>query len=215
MDRLVAAGPRKRRATNTGRTRPVGTQDRPRGLVATSLAASGGALLYALYRGYYGLGGTAGMFGSPASAAQWRSINLVAAATLLVVALVPVIALPLWRRPRPRRVLLASCWVLAVGLIMHGLVADTQRVLSLLGVVDLEYPFFTTVNSHAADIQDLVLNETWFLAEGLLWGAVALIALGPSPARRWWVRTAVAAISALTATGLLSALHVIDRVVIF
>ena len=39
------------------------------------LIAGGWALLYAAYRGYYALGGTAGMFGTPVSFSQWRFIN--------------------------------------------------------------------------------------------------------------------------------------------
>jgi hypothetical protein len=175
----------------------------------------GCGLLYAVYRGYYGLGGTAGMFGTPASPAQFRAVNLVAAAMLLAIAVLPVAALPLWPRRWPRRILLASCWVLAVGFVMHGLVSDTQRVLSLAGVVHLHYPFFAAIDKHAADIQDLVFNETWFLAEGLLWGVLALTVLGPSPLRRRWAGAAIAAIAALTATGVLSTLHVIGRIVIF
>lgn len=188
---------------------------RPPGLVAISVVTGGCGLVYAAYRGYYGLGGTAGMFGTPASPAQWRAVNLVGAAMLLAVALLPVAALPLWKRRWPRRVLLASGWVLAVGFVMHALVSDTQRVLSLAGVVHLRYPFFTAIDTHAADIQDLVFNETWFLAEGLLWAALALRVLGPSPARRWWAGTAFVATAALTATGVLSTLHVIGRIVIF
>lgn len=184
------------------------------GLVAISLVTGGCALVYAAYRGYYGLGGTAGMFGTPASPAQWRAVNLAAAGMLLAVALLPVAALPLWSRQRPRRVLLASCWVFAVGFVMHALVSDIQRVLSLAGVLQLRYPFFTAIDTRAADLQDLVFNETWFLAEGLLWAMLALTVLGPSPARRWWAGTAIAATGALTATGLLSSLHVIGRLVI-
>jgi hypothetical protein len=39
----------------------------PAGLVAVSVTASGWALLYALYRGYDGFGGTIGLIGTPAS----------------------------------------------------------------------------------------------------------------------------------------------------
>jgi hypothetical protein len=206
----------KRSAGRAGLVPPGGPQrHRPSGLAAISLVTGGCGLVYAAYRGYYGLGGTAGMFGTPASPAQWRAINLGAAAMLLAVALLPVAALPVWQYRRPRRVLLASCWLLAVGFAMHALVSDTQRGLSLAGVVRLRYPFFAAIDKHAADIQDLVFNETWFLAEGLLWGILALKVLGPSPARRWWAGTAITATTALTATGLLSTLHVIGRVVIF
>jgi hypothetical protein len=188
---------------------------RPPGLLAVSLAASGLGLVYAAYRGYYALGGTAGMFGTPASTAQWRAINLVGAVLLLAVALLPLAALALWRRRWPRRVLLGSCWVLAVGFVMHALVSDIQRALSLAGLVHLRYPYFAAIDTRAADIQDLVFNETWFLATGLLWAVLALLVLGPSAARRWWSGTAIAATAALTATGVLSTLHVIGRVVIF
>ena len=52
---------------------------RPSGPATVSLVAAGWALLYALYRGDYGLGGTVGMFGTPTSWTEWRQINLVAA----------------------------------------------------------------------------------------------------------------------------------------
>jgi hypothetical protein len=125
-----------RRAGRAERLPLTGSQRRlPRGLVAVSLVTSGVGLLYAVYRGYYGLGGTAGMIGRPASWAEFRLINLVAATVLLVVALLPVAALPLWRHPRLRRLLLALCWVLADGLVMHALIDDTQRVLDMTGIV--------------------------------------------------------------------------------
>jgi hypothetical protein len=198
-------------------TTAAAQQPRPRrpGLLAVSLMISGCGLLYAVYRGYYGFGGTIGMFGRPSSQPEWQAINLAAAAILLVVALLPLAALPLWRRPRLRRVLLGMCWLFTVGFVMHALVDDTQRMLSLVGGLHLDYPFFTTVDKRAADIQDLAFNETWFAAEGLLWGILALIILGPSPARRWWIGTAITAVVALTSIGLLSALHITGRVIVF
>jgi hypothetical protein len=192
----------------------VSRELRPSLLVPLSLVASGWAFLYALYRGYYGLGGTVGMFGTPVSQAQWRAVNLIGAAILLVIALLPIAALPLWPRPRLRPVLLALCWLLAVGFVTHALIDDIQRVLSLAGVLQIDYPLFTTVNRRAADLQDLIFNETWFLIEGLLWGALAWISLGRSPARRWWTGTAIAAIAVLTLIGLLSAFGVIGKFIV-
>lgn len=197
--------------------RPRPARPRPRGLVAVSLLLSGCGLPYALYRGYYGLGGTFGAVGRMVSASEWRAINLGAAAVLVVLALLPAAALPAWRRPRPRAMLLGLCWVLATGLVMHGLIMDTQRVLSLAGALHIRYPgpsVWETFNGRAADIEDLAWNETWFLADGLLWGALAWMALGRSPARRWWTGTAVAATAALTLIGLLSAFGVIGRFVV-
>lgn len=75
--------------------------------------------------------------------------------------------------------------------------------------------FWATVNRHTADIQDLLFNETWFLAEGLLWGILALIGLGRSPARRWWTGTALAPIAVVPSIGLLSAFDVAGKIVIF
>lgn len=189
----------------------------PAGLVAVSVAASGWALLYTLYRGYYGFGGTAGMIGQPASPAEFRAINLIGAAVLLALAVLPMVMLPGWRRAGLRRVLLAVCWVLAAGLVMHALVQDIQRVLSLAGALHIHYPpaQWVTVNRHRADVQDLAFNETWFLAEGVLWGVLGWIVLGRSPARRWWVGTALAAIGVMTLVGMLAAYGVIGRLVVY
>jgi hypothetical protein len=97
---------------------------------------------------------------------------------------------------------------------MHALVDDAERVLSLTGRLELDYPIFTTVNRRAADLQDLVFNETWFLTEGILWGVLAWIGLGRSPGRRWWVGTAVVAVAALTSIGLLSAFGVVGTFIV-
>jgi hypothetical protein len=201
-------------ATRQGRTDERGSRPRrrhPPGRIAVSLVITCLGVLYALYRGYYAFGGTVGMVSRPASQAEWRAINLTGAVIVLVLALLPVVMLPLWARPRLRAVLLAVCWLLAVGYIMHGVVQDAQRVLSLAGGLRIHYPGSVSVNRHAADVQDLAFNETWFLAEGFLWAALAWIGLGRSPARRWWTGTALAAIAVLTAVGLLSAFGVIGR----
>jgi hypothetical protein len=181
-----------------------------------SLAIAGSSLLYAIYRAYYGFGGTAGMVGRVTDQSVWHLINLAAAGMLLVVAALPLAALPLWRSPSLRRVLLALCWAVAVGVVMHALIDDTQRVLSLAGVLDIRYPasLWASMDTNTADIQDLVFNETWFLAEGLLWGALAVTALGSSRARRWWLATAAGATALMTAFGLLSAFGVIGRAVV-
>jgi hypothetical protein len=182
-----------------------------------SVAASGWALLYALYRGYYGLGGTIGMIGTPASPAEFRTLNLIGALALLALAVLPIAMLPGWRRAGLRRVLLAVCWVLAVGLVMHALVQDIQRVLSLAGALRLYYPpsVWVSVNRHLADVQDLAFNETWFLAEGVLWGVIGWIGLRGSPARRWWAGTALAAVGVMTLVGMLTVYGVIGRTVVF
>jgi hypothetical protein len=144
-------------------------------LTWVSLVAGGWAFLYALYRGYYAVGGTVALPGTLASPGQFQLINAVAAALLLGAAILPVVTLPLWSRCHPRWVLLGLCWVVAVGCCMHALIDVTERVLSLAGLLDIHYPatIWASVDSRAADLQDLLFNEPWFLLEGLAWGALA------------------------------------------
>jgi hypothetical protein len=183
--------------------------------VAASRLAAAWAFLYALYRGYYALGGTVGMFGIPVSESQWRLINAVGAAILLVGAAAPLVLLRWWRRPRMRTALLALCWIVTVGCVMHALIDATQRVLSLAGMLTMNLPFWATIDQRQSDLQDLLLNEPWFLIEGLLWGAIAWTAgLGRSRRRGVWVSSAVTAIVALTAVGLLSAFGVIGKLIV-
>jgi hypothetical protein len=63
-------------------------------------------------------------------------------------------------------------------------------------------------------LQDLFFNEPWFLLEGLGYAALAWIGLSTGSQRRWWVGSAIAAISVLTVIGLLSATGVIGKVII-
>lgn len=182
--------------------------------VTAALVGSG--LLYAAYRAYYGFGGTIGMIGTPASEDDWRAINLAAATVLLLVALLPLVALPLWGRPQLRRGLLGVSWLLAVGGVMHALIMDIQRVLSLAGVHRLRYPAseWESVDRHAADLQDLLFNETWFLVEGILWAVLAAVVLGRSRGGRRWKASAVGAVLALTTLGLLSAFGVVGTMIV-
>jgi len=180
-----------------------------------SRAAAAWALAYTLYRAYYAAGGTFGMFGVPASETQWRLVNGVGAAILLVAAMAPLVMLVAWRRPAVRPVLLALCWVVTVGCVTHAAVDMTQRVLSLTGLLTLDYPLWVSVDRRQADLQDLLFNEPWFLIEGLLWGAIAWSSgLRRAPRARWWLASALVAILALTVVGLLSATGVIGKVII-
>ena len=187
-----------------------------RAVTRLSLLAALSASGYALYRAYYGLGGRFGMFGEPASEVQWRAINLVAAGLLLGAAVLPLAARPLWHRRWPRRFLLAASWVITVACIGHAFINDILRVLSLAGVYDVFYPpeVWNVVDRRAADLQDLIFNETWFLVEGGLWFAIAWTVMGHTTARRAWVASAMVAIALATLVGLLSAFDVIGRAVL-
>ena len=187
-----------------------------RRLASVSIAVAVWGLGYALYRGYYALGGTLLLPGTPADPTQFRLINAAAVAVLAIAAVLPIAMLPLWRRPRARPVLLAVCWLVAVGCSMHALIDSVQRVLSLAGLLRIEYSaaVWASINHRAADLQDLFFNEPWFLLEGLGYAALGWIAFGPGRPRRWWVGSAITATSVLTVIGLLSATGVIGKVII-
>jgi hypothetical protein len=187
-----------------------------RPLTSVSVAVGVWGMCYALYRGYYALGGTFLLPGMPADPAQFRRINAAAVVILVVAALLPIAMLPLWQRQRIRPVPLAVCWVVAVGCIMHALIDSIERILSLAGLLSIEYPagVWASLDHRAADLQDLFFNEPWFLLEGLGFAALAWIALGAGSRRRWWVGSAITAILVLTVIGLLSATGVIGKVII-
>jgi hypothetical protein len=182
-----------------------------------SVAAGIWGLCYAVYRGYYAAGGTAFLPGTirRGSEGQFQLINLAAVVIIGIAAVLPVAMLPLWSRPGPRRVLLALCWVVAVGCCMHALIDMIERVLSLAGTVQIDYPStWATVDRRAADLQDLFGNEPWFLLEGLLFGALGWIGLGPGRPRTWWAVCAVAAIAALTLLGMLTLAGVVGKEIV-
>ena len=187
-----------------------------RRLAWVSVAVAVWGLGYALYRGYYALGGTLLLPGTLADPSQFRLINAAAVAILAVASVLPIAMLPLWRRPRVRPVLLAVCWLVAVGCTMHALIDSIERVLSLAGLLRIEYPstIWATIDRRSADLQDLFFNEPWFLLEGLRYAALGWTGLGPGRHRRWWIGSAIAATLVLTVLGLLSAIGVIGKVII-
>jgi hypothetical protein len=131
-----------------------------------------------------------------------------------VVAVAPLALLPAWPRPALRPALLALCWVVTVGAVMHALIGMTQRVLSLTGRLVVDYPFWASIDRRQTDLQALLFNEPWFLIEGLLWGAIAWFGgLRRAPRARWWLASALGAILALTLIGLLSATGVIGKII--
>lgn len=192
-------------------------------LVVLCVLVSVCAILYASYRAYYALGGTVGMFGQPASMSQWRAVNAFGAIAISLAAIVPLAALPLSRWPQARLVLLVLFSLAAVGLVMHGLIDEGQRALSLSGLASrwhLALPALSTTgwiqkDQRTADLQDVFLNEPWFLVEGLLCGAIVWRALGPGAVRRRWLAGAIAAVLALTAYGMLSSVGLVGRTIVF
>lgn len=168
------------------------------------------SFLYAGYRAYYAAGGQVGMIGTPVSGAQFRAINAVGALIILAAGILPLAAL---RSARLRRALPVVAWVAAVGCCMHALVDSSLRIFSLTGVHPTALPasVWSSFDRHAADLQDLLVNEPWFLVEGLLWASLG-IGLVRAPGRRAWVLSASVACLLLTIVGVLSGLGVIGTI---
>ena len=172
------------------------------------MALAAWSFIYAGYRAYYAAGGVLGLFGELVSPTQFRAINAVGAAIIVVAGVVPLIASKV---DAVRRALPALCWIAAVGCCMHALVDGTLRVLSLTGVHPTVLPatVWRSFDRRAADVQDLLLNEPWFFIEGLLWASLGL-AIGHASRRRAWISSAVIACVVLSVVGVLSGLGVID-----
>jgi hypothetical protein len=170
------------------------------------------ALGYAAYRGYYALGGDAGMIGVPRSDSEFRAVNAVGAGIVLLGALLPPVLVAV-EPLRPVASVLG--WVVGVGCTMHATVDSTLRILSLTGVHPTELPsdFWASFDRRTADLQDLFVNEPWFLVEGLLWIALGL-ASTREPRRRPWLLAAAGACLLLTVVGVLSGLDVIGSVTV-
>ncbi len=204
------------RFTDTGTTsgsRPTSPEGRfdgePHRLgrrLAWALAAV--SLAYALYRAYYALGGTIAMIGVPVSEAQFRAINAVGSAVIVLFSAVLPLVVVLVRRFNGAVPVLG--WIGAVGCCMHALVDITLRVLSLTGQHPTELPAeaWRSFDRRTADLQDLLFNEPWFLVVGLLWAALGLTFVSRR-SRRAWAVSAVLACVALSVVGVLSGVGVI------
>lgn len=162
---------------------------------------------YACYRAYYAMGGTFGQIGQPVSAARLQAVNALGAAVVLVAAIVPVAALRIAWLDRAMPVL---GWCATVGCGMHALVDGVLRAVSLTGVHPTQLPanVWRSFDRRSADLQDLLLNEPWFLITGLLWAVFAL-AFVRQARRRAWLMSAMIGVAALTAIGVLSGLGVL------
>ena len=197
----------RRSPENTGLTQTDAEHRRMVAWRRVAVALAVWSLAYAGYRAYYAAGGQFGMIGEPRSPAQFRAINAVGAAIIVVAGMVPLAAL---RLRAVRRALPVLGWIAAVGCCMHALVNMTLRVLSVTGVHPTQLPpeVWLSFDRHTADLQDLLLNEPWFFIEGLLWAALAVALIHPAR-RRVWMASAAAACLMLAVVGVLSGLGVI------
>jgi hypothetical protein len=183
----------------------------PERAAVIALALALWSFAYAGYRAYYALGGQVGMIGDPESQSTFQVLNTVGALVILGAGILPLVAV---RVPVAARALPVLGWIGGVGCCMHALVDMTLRVLSLAGVHPTELPdFWLSFDRRRSDLQDLLLNEPWFLVEGLLWAALALGCVAHDQRRRWlW--SALVACAVLTTVGILSGLDVIGSFIV-
>lgn len=184
-------------------------------ILRLSIAASLWGVLYGVYRLYYGLGGTSFIPGELSSAIAFRYINLVAAMVMLVLALLPLVIYRVRNSARWKLWVFIVCWLVAVACLSHALIDIVQRILSLTGHLQIQYPssIWHTVDYREADLQDLFGNEPWFLIEGLLFAVIGWWNTSKRM-RRKWMLTLVGAVVISTIIGLLVAVGVIDRTMI-
>ena len=180
----------------------IGPTRRP---VVTALVVWG--LGYGCYRAYYAAGGDIGMIGQPMSEAQFRAVNAAGAGIVLLGAVLPAL---LVRTATLRRAAPVVAWIVGVGCCMHAFVDAALRLLSLTGVHLTQLPaeLWQSFDRRAADLQDLLLNEPWFLGEGLLWVALGVTSV-QSSRRQPWLASAALACLLLTVLGVLSGLGAI------
>jgi hypothetical protein len=185
----------------------------PAALIVAILTAAW-SFAYALYRGYYAMGGTYGLPGTVLEPQQFRFINAIAAAALLAAAVFPLVTIRLWDRPAARRILVVACWVAAVGCVMHAIIDITEQSLGLAGVVTVPTDnALLRIDPTAAAIQDIVFNEPWFAVEGVLFAWLALTHLGRRQ-RIVWLVSAGIGVLALVALGMLTVAGVLTRTII-
>jgi hypothetical protein len=101
------------------------------------------------------------MFGRPASEADFRPINLIGGAIILLAAVLPPIAVWAWRHRRVRRSIRVVGWIAAVGCCVHALTALTHDTFGVTGLHAVYYPagFWASIDRPEAALQDAVFNE--------------------------------------------------------
>jgi hypothetical protein len=170
----------------------------------SAYAASALAIFYAVgVRGYQGLGGTLGLSGTFEDPSGFQQASLQAGA-FLVLAGIGTLA---FVRPRglrlPRLLVIVPALAGAAFAMAHALTAYVTKPLHLLGVIELEFRGWKTLDVGHAIAWDLLVNEPWFMELGLFVTAGALHhhrrTGGSATARRRLVATTAATTLTLTA----------------
>ena len=170
----------------------------------TAYAASALAISYAVgVRGYQGLGGTIGLSGTFVDPSGFQQASLQAGAFLVLVGIGALAFVRPWGLRLPRWVVIVPALAGAAFAMAHALTAYVTKPLHLLGVIDLGFRGWKTLDVGHAIAWDLLFYEPWFMALGLFVTAGALHhhrrTGGSATATRRLIAITVAATLTLTA----------------
>jgi hypothetical protein len=142
---------------------------RGRSLAWAGYAAFGWAAAYAIgVRGYQGLGGTIGLSGTFEDPSGFEQASLRAGAFLLLVGIGALALVRPWGLRLPRWLVIVPALAGSVFAMAHALTAYVTKPLDLLGLVDLEFRGWRTLDEGDMIAWDLLFYEPWFLALGVL-----------------------------------------------
>jgi hypothetical protein len=167
-------------------------------------AASALAVGYAVgVRGYQGLGGTIGLSGTFEDPSGFEQASLRAGAFLLLVGVGALALVRPWGLRLPRWLVIVPALAGSAFAAAHALTAYVTKPLHLLGVIELDFRGWKTLDVGGMIAWDLLFYEPWFLALGVLVTAGALHhhrrTGGSDRARRRLLAATGAATLALTA----------------
>jgi hypothetical protein len=133
---------------------------------------------------------------------QFEAANLVVAVFLTAVGFLGLLFIPLRRRSFHRWSLLAISLVGCSLATSHGIYGIVNRVLQIVGVLELDSGPFHLME-HAYVLWDLLLIEPWFTIEGILFAIAGWCYLDRARSRRNWIMLCIVGILLSLVSGLL------------
>ena len=132
-------------------------------------AASAWAIAYAvLVRGYQAAGGTIGLSGALADEAGLRRASLLAGIFILLVGVGALAFVRPWGLRIARWLIIVPALGGSAWAIAHAVTAYVTKPLHALGVIDLEFKGWATLDEGGLILWDLLFYEPWFLGMGVL-----------------------------------------------
>lgn len=132
-------------------------------------AAAAWAIAYAVFvRFYQAAGGTIGLPGQVEDPDGLRRASAAAGVLILLAGLGALAFVRPWGLRLPRAPVIALALAGSVFAIGHAITAYVTKPLHALGVIDLDFKGWETVNETKLILWDLLFYEPWFLGLGVL-----------------------------------------------